>query len=253
MTDLQWTTIGLLPVLRCTLHTSSTTLVMVRGSEHLPWALQFCMWNWVTLCLTASCCVKEIQHTLYACTYTTKISTHLFSAYGENSSYIAIILTLLVYINWQFSKSHISSARPVLVATLLVYQSHVHQVYQTIPVISSTCSETYLTIFMQIAKHDNNSTLLIQYHLQKISCSFLHRTLSHNVCSFLLVTLTNYIAGSVKVYYKQTANENWHWQRWHGCSLEVFLSVLHDVHQLWRSKSLKGDWQYSIYPHSRGR
>ena len=47
-THLQWTTIGLLSVLHCTLYISSTTVMMVFGLEHLPWEFQFCIWNWVT-------------------------------------------------------------------------------------------------------------------------------------------------------------------------------------------------------------
>ena len=47
-TNLQCTTTGLLPVLRCTLYISSMTLVMVSTSEHLPCTFQFSMWNWVT-------------------------------------------------------------------------------------------------------------------------------------------------------------------------------------------------------------
>ena len=39
--DLQWTTMGLLSVLRCTLLASSTTVMMVCGQEHLPLELQF--------------------------------------------------------------------------------------------------------------------------------------------------------------------------------------------------------------------
>ena len=46
--DLQWTTMGLLSVPHCILYTSSTTVMMVCGLEHLPWEVQFCIWNWVT-------------------------------------------------------------------------------------------------------------------------------------------------------------------------------------------------------------
>ena len=41
--DLQWTTMGLLSVLRCILYISSTTVMMVCGLEHLPLEFQFCI------------------------------------------------------------------------------------------------------------------------------------------------------------------------------------------------------------------
>ena len=55
--DLQWTTMGLLSVLRCTLYTLSTTVMMVCGLEHLPQEFQFSIWNWMT-CWDLPDCIK---------------------------------------------------------------------------------------------------------------------------------------------------------------------------------------------------
>ena len=56
---LQWTTIGWVLVLLCTLVTSSMTSVMVFRLEHLPSGSQFIMWNCVTWWVFPDCSVRQ--------------------------------------------------------------------------------------------------------------------------------------------------------------------------------------------------
>ena len=81
--DLQWTTMGLLSVLRCTLLTSSITVMMVcsRVLELLDRELQFSIWNRVTSWLLPDC--DKIIHKEHCCMlyYTLSVITSILSMY----------------------------------------------------------------------------------------------------------------------------------------------------------------------------
>ncbi len=51
----------------------------------------------------------------------------------------------------------------------------------------------YLIVFLDFTKHDNTSTLLFPDHLPEIIDSMGEWSLSSNVCSFMTITLIQFI------------------------------------------------------------